>query len=135
MKAKTTKLIDTLNRYIADYERMYKNGVLHINNFGYIYTISNSLILKQLYVAETFKINLSRILRDIQEYTTDYAASIDDVKNYLQIEYDRYVKMRMEYKPVPYNTDPMKNLTSLWEFESAVDFIKILKSLLNIVSV
>lgn len=58
--------------------------------------------------------------------------SVDEVYLYLDDLIKRYEHLRLESNPIHYNTNPIENLVSLWEFECYAQLIKIYKRLQRI---
>lgn len=71
-------------------------------------------------------------IKDDIEYSQDITDK-DEWVRYFEHIIEVRTKQRMESNPMPYNTNPMVNLTALWEFDCYNAMIKYATNMLNIV--
>ena len=83
-----------------------------------------------VFKAEKTKIFLVNLLLDAED-SIERGYTNDEFKKHLEVVLDVYTKCRVESRPIPYNTNPMVNLCSLWEFENLTTIIKHIKNLLR----
>ena len=57
-----------------------------------------------------------------------------DVISYLDTKIEQFKVKRLTGKAISYNTNPMVNLTDMWEFECYAELIKIYNSIKNFIS-
>lgn len=83
-----------------------------------------------VFKAEKTKIFLANLLLDAED-SIERGYTNDEFKKHLETVLDVYTKCRVEGRPIHYNTNPMFNLCSLWEFENLTTIIKHIKNLLR----
>lgn len=83
-----------------------------------------------VFKAEKTKIFLANLLLDAED-SIERGYTNDEFKKHLETVLDVYTKCRVEGRPIHYNTNPMLNLCSLWEFENLTTIIKHIKNLLR----
>ena len=54
-----------------------------------------------------------------------------ELKEFLEISRNRYVKLRLQSSPINYSTNPITNVVRFWDFEFGADMIKEIDILLG----
>lgn len=111
VKAKTEKYLDIHDEY---------QDLLHYGEFG-------SFLLS---TAESHYKN-EKMLAFFRNLNTFIGVTKEELVEYLETTKKRYVKARLKNNPVNFSTNPMVNLTQIWDFEFYGDMIKEIDILLS----
>lgn len=74
---------------------------------------------------------LLNIFENLQNLFTECKENKEGLKIYLENEISRYENIRLYGKVMPYSTNPMSNITSIWTFECISQLIQMLTIIKN----
>ena len=131
---KTTKTMKYVINYLKNEIEQCNAQLFNVNvlansecmDFGGFLTTKAERVFK----AEKTKVFLVNLLLDTED-SIERGYTNDEFKKHLEAVLDVYTKCRVEGRPIHYNTNPMVNLCSLWEFENLTTIIKHIKNLLR----
>lgn len=74
---------------------------------------------------------LLNIFENLKNLFTECKENKEGLKIYLENEISRYENIRLYGKVMPYSTNPMSNITSIWTFECISQLIQMLTIIKN----
>lgn len=74
---------------------------------------------------------LLNVFENLQNLFTECKENKEGLKIYLENEISRYENIRLFGKVMPYSTNPMSNITSIWTFECISQLIQMLTIIKN----
>lgn len=74
---------------------------------------------------------LLNIFENLKNLFTECKENKEGLKIYLENEISRYENIRLFGKVMPYSTNPMSNITSIWTFECISQLIQMLTIIKN----
>ena len=118
----TIQYIDeNINRFKFNLEEIKTK--LNENGFEYLLSQKAYDAFKNEWLLNVFE-NLKNLFTECKE-------NKEGLKIYLENEISRYENIRLYGKVMPYSTNPMSNITSIWTFECISQLIQMLTIIKN----
>lgn len=112
---------ENINRFKFNLEEIKTK--LNENGFQYLLSQKAYDAFKNEWLLNVFE-NLKNLFTECKE-------NKEGLKMYLENEISRYENIRLYGKVMPYSTNPMSNITSIWTFECISQLIQMLTILKN----
>lgn len=112
---------ENINRFKFNLEEI--KSKLNENGFQYLLSQKAYDAFKNEWLLNIFE-NLQNLFNECKEEK-------EGLKIYLENEISRYKNIRLYGKVMPYSTNPMSNITSIWTFECISQLIEMLTIIKN----
>lgn len=112
---------ENINRFKFNLEEIKTK--LNENGFQYLLSQKAYDAFKNEWLLNVFE-NLKNLFTECKE-------NKEGLKIYLENEISRYENIRLYGKVMPYSTNPMSNITSIWTFECISQLIQMLTIIKN----